>query len=75
MTVQRIYPEAKTALINWIEESFHEIDSYIFIAKLKDGTTMTLYHIDSHLEGVGLCELAKAHINEQAMMGQLLLKR
>lgn len=57
--VKRIYPEAKTALINWIEENFHDIDSYIFTCRLKDGTSMTVHDVDSFIEALGMVESAK----------------
>lgn len=57
--VERIYPEAKTALINWIEQHFHDIESYVFVSKLADGTTMTIHHVPSKIEAYGLLEIAK----------------
>lgn len=56
--VQRIYPEAKTALINWIEENFHDIESYVFTCLQSDGTTMTIHHVKSKIEARGLLAIA-----------------
>ena len=58
--VRRIYPEAKTALINWIEEHFHDIESYAFTCLLKDGKTVTVYDVSSRVEALGLLEVAKS---------------
>lgn len=59
MTIQRIYPEPKTALINWIEQNFHQIADYVFTCRLSDGSTMTIHDIGGRIEALGLLEAAK----------------
>ncbi|MFB5192673.1 hypothetical protein [Alicyclobacillus fastidiosus] len=54
-TVQRIYPESRTGLINWIEQKFHDIDQYIVTFAMKDGTTVTVYDTYSFFNAMGLC--------------------
>lgn len=58
-SVERIYPEPKTALINWIEQNFHDIESYVFVARLDDGTIQTIHDISSKIEALGMLEVAK----------------
>lgn len=57
--IQRIYPEAKTALINWIEQNFHEIDAYVFVCTMVDGAHQTIHHVDSRVQALGILEAAK----------------
>jgi len=61
--VKRIYPEAKTALINYIEQHFHSIESYVFTCRIKDENgqeeQMTVYDVDSFVEALGMLESAK----------------
>ena len=56
--IQRIYPEPKTALINWIEQNWDNIESYVFVALEKSGETMTIYDVDSRMEAFGLLAIA-----------------
>lgn len=52
--VRRIYPEPVTGLINWMEENFHDIDSYVVTFMLKDGSSMTVHHTSSYFEALGI---------------------
>ncbi|GAB7387369.1 hypothetical protein BSNK01_12050 [Bacillaceae bacterium] len=72
--VRRIYPEAKTALINWIEQNFHEIDEYVAVFTMKDGTMMTIYDVYSYIGAVGLAEMAKESIHEAVRDGSFVPK-
>lgn len=64
--VKRIYPESKTGLINWIEENFHDIDEFIFIAHMKDNTGMNVYDTYSYRNALGMLEIAKDSLNDLA---------
>lgn len=57
--IQRIYPEPKTALINWIEQNWDNIQSYVFVALERNGETMTIYDVDSRMEAFGLLAIAQ----------------
>lgn len=72
--VKRIYPEAKNALINWIEENFHEIDSYVATFTLKDGTTMNVYDCHNVVEAFGILGITQATITELANNGEFVCK-
>ena len=73
--VKRIYPEAKSALINWIEENFDEIDEYVAIFSLKDGTTMAVYDCYTYIGAVGLAEVAKDTIHAASHEGEFIPKQ
>lgn len=66
----RIYPEPKTALINWIEENFHEIESYVFTAKLSNNTIMTVHDVEDFTEAMGLASISKDVISHSAHDGE-----
>lgn len=70
----RLYPEAKTALIKWIEDHFHDIESFVTVLHLKDRTTWTIYDIPSYLTGLGLLELAKDSLQTAFHEGELILQ-
>jgi hypothetical protein len=55
--VGRIYPEAITGTINWMEDNFHEIDSFVVTFKLKDKTSMTIHHTESYFEALAIAML------------------
>lgn len=64
--VTRIFPEAKTGLINWIEENFHDIDTFVATFSLKDGTTMTVYDCYSFIEAMGIVSISQSTLNNLA---------
>lgn len=72
--VKRIYPESKTGLINWIEENFHDIDEFMFVAELKDGTSMNVYDFYTYRGAVGTAEMAKETLKELAVSGEFVPK-
>lgn len=75
MTVQRIYPEGKTALINWIEENFHEIDSFVATFTMKDDEEITtIHHCNSWLEAMGITTVAINTMNEIGASGEFAPK-
>lgn len=57
--VQRLYPEAKTALINWIEQHFHEIEGFVATFELKDGSTLTIHDVKTHIQAAGLASITE----------------
>lgn len=61
--VKRIFPEAKTGLINWIEQNFHDIDQFVATFSMKDGTTMTVYDCYSFLEAMGIVGITQSTIS------------
>jgi hypothetical protein len=73
-SVSRIYPEAKTALIDWVEKNFHEIDSYIATFTLKDGTTMIIHDCHSVMEAFGIIGLTEASLTHDANEGIFIAK-
>lgn len=52
--VVRIYPEAITGTIKWMEDNFHDIDSFVVTFMLKDGTSVTIHHTSSYFEALGI---------------------
>lgn len=74
MSITRIYPEAKTGLINWIEENFHEIDSFVASFTIKDGTSMTIYHTKNTIEAFGILGIANATLVDLANSGGFIPK-
>ena len=52
--IKRIYPEAITGLINWMEQNFHDIDSFVITFKLKDKEMWTVHHTDSYYEALAI---------------------
>lgn len=65
-SVERIYPESKTGLINWIEENFHDIDQFVATFLMKDKTSFTVYDSYSYLESLGMTEIQRDCIHEDA---------
>ena len=55
--IKRIYPGGINGLINWMEENFHDIDSFVVTFKLKDKTSMTVHHTDSYYEALAIAML------------------
>jgi hypothetical protein len=72
--VSRVYPEAKTALINWIEENFHDIESYVVTFAMKDDTTMTVYDCNTFLEAMGIIGISQSTIAELANNDEFVKK-
>lgn len=72
--VKRIYPESKSALINWIEENFHDIDSFVVTFHMKDKTTMTVYEIESYFEALALVEITRDIIHTLSHEDALVTK-
>ncbi|MCL6455074.1 MAG: hypothetical protein K6T78_15815 [Alicyclobacillus sp.] len=74
-TVQRIYPESRTGLINWIEKHFHDIDQYIVTFAMKDGTTVTVYDAYSFFNAMGLCGIQTHVIQRLNEDGEFIAKK
>lgn len=72
--VMRISPEAKTGLINWIEENFHEIDSFVATFTLKDGCTMTVYDCNTFVEAMGIIGVTQSTITNLAYEDRFIPK-
>lgn len=72
--VKRILPESKTELINWIEQNFHDIDTFVVTFNLKDGTTMTVYDCYSFVEALGLTGVMYSTISQQGNDGEFIPK-
>ena len=72
--VKRIYPEAKSGLINWIEQNFQEIEQFVAIFKMKDGHSYTFYDTYSFLEAMGLTSMVHADINRLGEQGEFVKK-
>lgn len=64
--VVRIHPEGKTALINYIEENFEDIEEFIFTSKHKDNTTMTIYDCYSYFDACAINNIQNDTIHEIA---------
>jgi hypothetical protein len=62
--VQRIYPESKTAVINYIEENFHEIDEFVCTFRFKDGTSITIYDAYTYFNALVMIEMGREAIQE-----------
>ncbi|MGX4584052.1 hypothetical protein [Paenibacillus chitinolyticus] len=73
-SVERIYPESKTGVINWIEQNFHEIDEFICIFQMKDGTTTFVYDTYSYRGALGSLEMSKESLSELARNGEFITK-
>lgn len=72
--IKRIYPESKTGLINWIEENFHDIDEFMFVAELKDGTSMNVYDFYTYRGAIGTAEMAKETLHNTMQNGEFTTK-
>lgn len=72
--IKRIYPEAKSGLINWIEQNFQEIEQFVGSFKMKDGQMYTFYDTYSFLEAMGLTAIAHADINRLGEQGEFIKK-
>jgi hypothetical protein len=73
--VSRIYPEAKTGMIKWIEDNFHEIESFVSTFEMKDSTTMTIYDCNSFVEAMGLTAVTNSTISELGNNGEFIPKK
>lgn len=73
--VKRIYPGEKNGLINWMEQNYHNIDSYIASFKMKDGTVMTIYSVESYLEAIGMLGISTDTIHALSHDGDLVLRK
>jgi hypothetical protein len=67
--VKRIYPESKSGLINWIEQNFHDIDEFVFMAHLKDGQSLFVYDTYTYRGALGSIEMAKESLFQMAQEG------
>jgi len=72
--IKRIYPEARTGLINWMEQNFQEIDQFVASFKMEDGQMYTFYDTYSFLEAMGLTAIAHADINRLGEQGKFVKK-
>lgn len=72
--VRRIHPEAKTSLIKWIEEHFHEIDEYVATFSLKSGETMTIYDASHPITALGLAAVTNMTIRDDIYDGEFVAK-
>lgn len=72
--VRRIYPESKTALINWIEQNFHEIDSYVAAFRTTDGKVFIIHDVHSEVEALGMLESTKFIMAMSAHEGTLVVR-
>ncbi|MDF2902375.1 MAG: phage related protein [Bacillus sp. (in: firmicutes)] len=72
--VKRVYPEAKTGLINWIEENFHEIDSFVVTFTLKDNTTLTVYDCHTFVEAMGIVGVTQSTITNLVYDNEFIAK-
>jgi hypothetical protein len=73
--IKRIYPESKTALINWIEENFHDIEEFVAVLEMKDGTQMTIYDFYSYRNAMGTLTAAQESINDAMRNDEFIPKR
>jgi hypothetical protein len=73
--VKRIYPESKTALIKWIEDNFHDIDEYVAVFEMKDGTQMTIYDFYSYRNAKGTIEMASEGLYELSRNDDFIVKK
>lgn len=73
--VKRIYPESKTGLINWIEENFHNIDEFVAMFHMKDGTSMFVYDTYEYRGALGTVEMAKENLYQMAQDGTFTPKK
>ncbi|PRS28971.1 hypothetical protein [Bacillus pumilus] len=72
--VKRVFLGAVNGLINWIEQNFHDIESFVTTFKMKDGTLMTIYHNELYLEAVGMAEICKDTLHELAKDDKFVTK-
>lgn len=70
--VVRIYPEAITGLINWMEQNFHDIDSFVVTFMLKDGSSMTVHHTSSYFEALGIAAYTIDTIQQLGASGEFV---
>lgn len=70
--VVRIYPEAISGLIHWMEEHSHEIDSFVATFMLKDNDSMTVHHTTSYFEALGIAAYTTDTIQQLGADGKFV---
>lgn len=70
--VVRLYPEAISGLINWMEDNFHNIDSFVVTFMLKDGGSMTVHHTSSYFEALGIAAYTTDTIQQLGADGEFV---
>lgn len=70
--VTRIYPEAITGTIKWMEENFHDIESFVVTFMLKDGESMTVHHTSSYFEALGIAAYTTDTIQQLGANGDFV---
>lgn len=73
--VKRVAPESRTGLINWIEQNFHNIEQYVAVFAMRDGTTMMTYDTYTYRDAVGLAGIATDSIHSLAHEDEFIPKR
>lgn len=74
--VKRIYPGPVNALINFIEEHFHDIDEYVIIIKTKSGDPMAYMIYDTYtpISARGLISTALETMNDTIREDEFVAK-
>jgi hypothetical protein len=69
---KRISPGAVNGLIHWMEDNFHDIESYVVTFMLKDGTSMTVHHTSSYFEALGISAYTTDVIQQLGASGEFI---
>jgi hypothetical protein len=62
--IKRICPDNKTALIKWIEDNFHNIDQFVFVARMSNSVTTTIYDCFTYYDSVAMTGIAQNVMHE-----------
>lgn len=73
--VKRVFPGPTNGLIKWMEDNFHEINGFVAVFDMKDGTTMTVYDSHTYVQAVGMTEVAKDTIHQLAHNDEFIPKK
>lgn len=72
--LKRIGTDSKTGLIKWIEDHYHDIDQFVLTFLMKDKSSFTTYDCYSYLEALGLTEIQRDCIHEDAHNDRFICK-
>jgi len=73
--IQRIAPESKTAMIQFIEENFHDIESFVMTFSLKTGEVITYYDVEDYMDAAALAGVTQNNIHYEANEGHLITRK
>ncbi len=73
--VKRIAPDSKTAMIKFIEDNFHDIDSFVMTFSMKSGSIETYYDVEDYRDAAALAGITNNNIHYEANEGHLITRQ